>query len=509
MATTLNVIITDAGIQEVINAEHDGTAPVRLAQVGFGRGIYTPSASQTELQDEIKRVDTIAGGVVGGNVMHIQALDGARDAAYAVYEIGVYTESGTLFAVYSQALPIIYKVADSEIMCVIDFVLAGFEPTSVTVGDTNYTLAPATTSNQGVVELATNEEAVAGTDAERALTPASGAAAIDDKVAAHAALIATSGKLGHFSFVASDLTPFMVAGTQHTINSTFWHTHYTSNDGHKQSLRGSKAFNDLYALDLTVNSIAPAQLTLITGSKTGSSDSQRRQALCNALGVTLQEAAVLDYAIAQNLGTDGRRDFVVPAVLTEAQKTSLAVGYNLDEGYAEVNLGNSGARFDHAWISNLRDISSIDFSDSASDISFGLHSSGYTVGDLICTASEEDRAGNIRLYGLNGGEIEIYIAEAATHAVAMDDSSTGVNCPVGSIAFVCLAKNIKARGVSVEIGETFSVSATGASVAELTSSGFSTGARYLPAGTYKAFCKITFTGEAASFTQPIFVQRVG
>lgn len=176
MSSTLNVIITDAGIAEVINAQHTGTAPVVLTQVGFGRGIYTPTASQTALHDEIKRVSTIAGGVVGDNIMHIQALD-SGDSAYAVYEIGVYTASGTLFAVYSQPLPILYKVPNSEIMCVIDFVLSGVEPTAVTVGDTNYTLAPATTTNQGVVELATNEEVIAGTDTERAITPSTGAAA--------------------------------------------------------------------------------------------------------------------------------------------------------------------------------------------------------------------------------------------------------------------------------------------------------------------------------------------
>lgn len=175
MSSILNVIITDAGIAEVVNAQHTGTAPVVLSQVGFGRGIYTPTASQTALHDEIKRVDTIAGGVVGDNIMHIQALDSGGDA-YAVYEIGVYTASGTLFAVYSQPLPILHKVANSEIMCVIDFVLSGVEPTAVTVGDTNYTLAPATTTNQGVVELATNEEASAGTDTGRAVTPAAGAA---------------------------------------------------------------------------------------------------------------------------------------------------------------------------------------------------------------------------------------------------------------------------------------------------------------------------------------------
>lgn len=175
MSSVLNVIITDAGIAEVINAQHTGTAPVVLTQVGFGRGIYTPTADQTALHDEIKRVSTIAGGVVGSNIMHIQALD-SGESAYAVYEIGVYTASGTLFAVYSQPIPILHKVANASIMCVIDFVLSGVEPTAVTVGDTDYTLAPATATNQGVVELATVEETATGTDTERAVTPADAAA---------------------------------------------------------------------------------------------------------------------------------------------------------------------------------------------------------------------------------------------------------------------------------------------------------------------------------------------
>lgn len=32
------IVITNAGFQEVINAEANGTAPVVLARVGFGRG---------------------------------------------------------------------------------------------------------------------------------------------------------------------------------------------------------------------------------------------------------------------------------------------------------------------------------------------------------------------------------------------------------------------------------------------------------------------------------------
>jgi hypothetical protein len=223
MAATLNLIITDAGIQEVINAQHDGTAPVRLSQVGFGRGIYTPVPSQTALHDEIKRVGTISGGVVGGNIMHIQAIDGDASAAYAVYEIGVYTASGTLFAVYSQPLPIIHKVADSEIMVAIDIILTGVEPTAVTVGDTNYTLAPATTSNLGVVELATDGEAIAGTDTERALTPAAGAAAMaahdtalrEMFVTTHAAESPTTGDAQTIYGVKTIMNRLEFKGTRH------------------------------------------------------------------------------------------------------------------------------------------------------------------------------------------------------------------------------------------------------------------------------------------------------
>lgn len=56
-----------------------------------------------------------------------------------------------------------------------------------------------------------------------------------------------------------------------------------------------------------------------------------------------------------------------------------------------------------------------------------------------------------------------------------------------------------AVGVTIDFGE----------LSESSRGTILTGARYLPAGTYKAFCKIAFTGEASFFDQPIFVQRVG
>ena len=165
------LIITDVGIAEVVNAEHTGTAPVVLSSVGFGSGQYTPTASQTALQIPIKSLNTVSGGSVGDNVIHVTVSDVSADT-YTVYEIGVFTASGTLFAVYSQTTPIIQKAAYSEVLLAIDLVLTSVNPESVTIGDTNFILSPATTTKQGIVELATNDEAQTGSDATRAVTPA-------------------------------------------------------------------------------------------------------------------------------------------------------------------------------------------------------------------------------------------------------------------------------------------------------------------------------------------------
>lgn len=171
------IIITNAGFQEVINAEANGTAPVVLARVGFGRGQYEASATQTALVDEFKQIDTLAGGSIAElNVMHLTVNDASTDD-YAVYEVGVYTDSGVLFAVYSQTTPIVQKVAASEVMMAIDIALTNVNPDSVTVGDTNFDLGPATTTRPGVIALATEGEVSAGTDASKAITPATIAAA--------------------------------------------------------------------------------------------------------------------------------------------------------------------------------------------------------------------------------------------------------------------------------------------------------------------------------------------
>lgn len=166
------IVVTNAGIQEVINAEQNGTAPVVLTQVGLGTGQYTPSINQTALKNEFKRLpaNALSGGSIGNNIIYINARDTSSDT-YTLFEFGIYTSSGTLFAVCSKNIPILQKAAESQAYLDIEFVLANINPASVVLGDTNFFNPSATTEMEGVVELATDAETIAGTDTHRAVTP--------------------------------------------------------------------------------------------------------------------------------------------------------------------------------------------------------------------------------------------------------------------------------------------------------------------------------------------------
>ena len=166
------IVITEAGLAEVINTTQTGTDSVRLSQVGLGTGQYEASSDKTALQAEFKRLSSIAGGAVSEDVIHFTVLDDSADS-YTVYEFGVYTESGTLFAVYSQTTPIVQKTAGSQAMLAIDIKLADISAANLTIGDTTFVMPPATTEKAGLVELATADEVAGGIDTQRAVTPSS------------------------------------------------------------------------------------------------------------------------------------------------------------------------------------------------------------------------------------------------------------------------------------------------------------------------------------------------
>lgn len=166
----LILTITDAGRAALVNAGNTGTNPVLMASVGVSATSFTPTPAVTSLPDEIKRITTIAGEAVADDTMHVTVRDESADI-YTVRSFGLYLADGTLFAVYSQANPIMEKSAQALLLLAIDVVFADIEATDIAFGDASFSNPPATTERQGVVELATDAETETGSDAVRAVTP--------------------------------------------------------------------------------------------------------------------------------------------------------------------------------------------------------------------------------------------------------------------------------------------------------------------------------------------------
>ena len=161
----MQIIITNAGLSAIVNGEATGTAAVQITKIGLGSGRYTPSKTQTALQNEFKQIDVIEGGDTGDNAIHVAIRDDSEDS-YAVYEFGLYLADGTLFAVTSQQSVILQKVSTSQALLSVDI-----DSASITFEGMTYSFAAATTENAGICELATEAETLAGTDSQRAVTP--------------------------------------------------------------------------------------------------------------------------------------------------------------------------------------------------------------------------------------------------------------------------------------------------------------------------------------------------
>ena len=188
----MNLLVTNAGLAALVNAEQTGTKTITLGSIQFGSGQYTPSAGQTALQTPIKALTALSGGAVSAHTLHVTAEDGSTDA-YTVNEVGVFLTDGTLFAVGSQTTPILQKAAEAIALLSVDIALADHSAAAVTVGDTNFFNPPATTEIKGVIEIATDDEAAAGTDTERAVTPAH----LGSQIKAHASKVASKTATGH------------------------------------------------------------------------------------------------------------------------------------------------------------------------------------------------------------------------------------------------------------------------------------------------------------------------
>ena len=159
----MDIVLTTAGIQAVINAQETGTNAVTISEIGVGTGKYTANKEQTQLQAQVKRMPILEGGQAGDNAIHVACKDDGP-GSYEVCEFGLFLSDGTLFAVYSQSTPIIAKQESSNLLLAIDMKLEGVSAGNVTFGDVSFSFTAATRENAGIVELATDEETQAGTE---------------------------------------------------------------------------------------------------------------------------------------------------------------------------------------------------------------------------------------------------------------------------------------------------------------------------------------------------------
>jgi hypothetical protein len=168
MALTLTV--TSAGRAALVNADNNGTAPVLIAKVGLTATAVTPHPTDTVLPGEHKRIATLSGGVVADDTIHVIVRDESSDV-YTVRSVGLYLADDTLFGIYGQAEVLLEKSAKALLLLPIDVKFEDIAAATISFGDANFLNPPATTTTQGVVELATEAEAETGVDTVRAVTP--------------------------------------------------------------------------------------------------------------------------------------------------------------------------------------------------------------------------------------------------------------------------------------------------------------------------------------------------
>lgn len=186
-----NLIVTNGGIAAIRNAQATGTNAVRVASVRIGTGKWTPTGAATALKMPIKTYSAIAGGAIGSNVIHVEALDQSADA-FTAYEVGVFLADGTMLAVGSSTTPILVKAAGTQAMLAVDIVISDIGTTVFNFPSASFLVPVATTEIQGIVELATIAEGLAGTDVYRAMTPADVKAVADTKANVNHASTATT-----------------------------------------------------------------------------------------------------------------------------------------------------------------------------------------------------------------------------------------------------------------------------------------------------------------------------
>ena len=167
---TLNLIITTAGQTAIAQAGSLG--PVVISKIAIGSGTWSvaPTPAATALNTQIKQLDPSGSEAPSPGIIHITATDNSADV-YNVYEMGLYTSTGILFAIAGGTTLFLNKATGSSALFSIDLAITNVPSGSVVIGDAGFAYPPATETTLGVAEIATSAEVIAGTDDTRIVTP--------------------------------------------------------------------------------------------------------------------------------------------------------------------------------------------------------------------------------------------------------------------------------------------------------------------------------------------------
>lgn len=167
--------LTDAGEAAVQAAS--GADQIVIAELALSDTPFTVAPTLTALPGEFKRLDALAGEAVAPNITTMSAYDTSADVWDAT-GFGLFLDDGTLFATYSSPDPVLSKASLAFALISFDVAWSADLAANISFGNPIFTSPPATTEVRGIVELATNAEADAGTDTQRALTPAAAKQAV-------------------------------------------------------------------------------------------------------------------------------------------------------------------------------------------------------------------------------------------------------------------------------------------------------------------------------------------
>lgn len=170
MANPIDLIITNAGLDALVDAQNGDTDAIKVIEVGLTEAAFDPAPTLTALPGEFKRLASFAGQSTGPNTIHMTALD-AGATTYDLRGIGLFLEDGTLFASFAQADPIFSKVSIASFLLAFDVRFSGNVGEDITFGDATFLYPPATETVKGVAEIATQDETDAGADDNRIITP--------------------------------------------------------------------------------------------------------------------------------------------------------------------------------------------------------------------------------------------------------------------------------------------------------------------------------------------------